>query len=96
MLESNTQVMNNDLKTMVKDAKVLLNAATAMSGEKAEAVRKRGMRLLSMALTKAREKKELADSMQVIVLDDKDVLENLGFAIICAVGLGILAGFFLG
>jgi len=95
MLESNSQVMNKDLKSMFKDVKALLHSATTLTGEKAEAVRKRGMRLLNFALTKEREMEKFAASKHIVVLDEVDVLDNLGFAIISAVGFGILAGLIL-
>lgn len=95
MLESNSPVITNDLNTMFKDAKALLHAATTLTGEKAEAVRKRGMRMLNFAQMKEREIQERATSKHLVVLDEGDVLENIGFAIISAVGFGILAGLIL-
>lgn len=81
---------------MIGDAKALLNAATVMTGEKAEVVQKRGLRLLNMALSKARAKKELATGNRIAVLADNYVIENPWLAITTAAGLGILVGVILG
>ena len=53
MLEQNISTVNNDVKTLVKDAQALFTAATALTGEKAEELRGRGMRALDTALAKA-------------------------------------------
>ena len=55
MLETNISTVNNDVKTLVKDAQALFTAAAALSGEKADEVRSRGMRVLDAALVKAHE-----------------------------------------
>ena len=47
MLEQNISTVNNDVKTLVKDAQALFTAATALTGEKAEELRGRGMRALA-------------------------------------------------
>ena len=98
MLESNLKVVNNDVKTLVTDAQALFKAAAALTGEKAEEVRNRGMRLLDTALVKAQDAqasavvagKEMANSA------DDYVKENPWRAIATAAGVGLLVGVILG
>src|SRR3954470_1354395 len=70
--------VQTDVKTLVKDAQALLTAAAALTGEKAEELRGRGMAMLDVAMGKAgqvQEKatvkgKELAASADVYVKDN--------------------------
>ena len=59
MLEQNISTVNNDVKTLVKDAQALFTAATALTGEKAEELRGRGMRALDTALRRLSESEAL-------------------------------------
>jgi ElaB/YqjD/DUF883 family membrane-anchored ribosome-binding protein len=87
-----------DVKTLVKDAQALLNAAAALTGEKAEELRGRGMQLLDVALGKASQvqgqalvkSKELAHTADVYVKD------NPWRTIAAAAGVGLLVGVILG
>ena len=98
MLENNINTVNNDVKTLVKDAQALLSAAGALTGEKAEEVRVRGMRTLEAALAKAHEAqahamvagKEMASTADVFVK------ENPWRTIAAAAGVGLLVGVILG
>jgi len=98
MLENNISTVNNDVKTLVKDAQALFTAATALTGEKAEELRGRGMRALDSALAKAHEAqagavqatKEMASST------DAYVKENPWRSIAVAAGVGLLVGVILG
>ena len=52
-LNGNMNAVQTDVKTLVKDAQALLTAAAALTGEKAEEMRGRGMQMLDVALGKA-------------------------------------------
>jgi ElaB/YqjD/DUF883 family membrane-anchored ribosome-binding protein len=93
--------MNNasaDVKTLVKDAQTLLTAAAALTGEKAEELRGRGMEMLDVAMGKASQVqgqamvkgKELAHSADVYVKD------NPWRTIAAAASVGLLLGVILG
>lgn len=93
--------MNNasaDVKTLVKDAQALLTAAAALTGEKAEELRGRGMQMLDVAMGKASQVqgqamvkgKELAQTADVYVKD------NPWRTIAAAAGVGLLVGVILG
>ncbi len=97
MLESNFKIVNNDMKTLVKDAQALFQAAAALSGEKAEEARGRGMRMLDTALVRAQEAQAgavVAGKAMAASADDY-VKENPWRIIASAIGLGLLAGVFL-
>lgn len=87
-----------DVKMLVKDAQALLTAAAALSGEKAEELRARGMQLLDVAMGKASQVqgqavvkgKELAHTADVYVKD------NPWRTIAAAAGVGLLVGVILG
>ena len=89
---------SSDMKALVKDAQALLTAATALTGEKAEEMRGRGMELLDKALGKASQYqgqalvkgKELAHTADVYVKD------NPWRTIAAAAGIGLLVGVILG
>jgi ElaB/YqjD/DUF883 family membrane-anchored ribosome-binding protein len=93
--------MNNattDMKALVKDAQSLLTAAAALTGEKAEDMRARGMELLDKAMGKAGQYqgqalvkgKELAHTADVYVKD------NPWRTVAVAAGAGLLLGVILG
>jgi ElaB/YqjD/DUF883 family membrane-anchored ribosome-binding protein len=93
--------MNNastDMKALVKDAQSLLTAAAALTGEKAEDMRARGMELLDKAMGKATQYqgqalvkgKELAHTADVYVKD------NPWRTVAVAAGAGLLLGVILG
>jgi ElaB/YqjD/DUF883 family membrane-anchored ribosome-binding protein len=83
-----------DVKALVRDAQALLGAAAALTGEKAEEMRTRGMELLDRALGKGREYqgqalvkgKELAHTADVYVKD------NPWRTVVAAAGVGLLVG----
>jgi ElaB/YqjD/DUF883 family membrane-anchored ribosome-binding protein len=98
MLENNISTVNNDVKTLVKDAQALFTAATALTGEKAEELRGRGMRALDTALAKAHEAQQsaVAAGKQVAQSTDAYVKENPWRSIAMAAGVGLLVGVILG
>ena len=97
-LNGNMNTVNTDVKTLVKDAQTLLTAAAALTGEKAEEMRGRGMQMLDVALGKASQVqgqaivkgKELAQSADVYVKD------NPWRTIAAAASVGLLVGVILG
>ena len=96
----NGTVNNNqtDVKTLVRDAQTLLTAAAALTGEKAEELRGRGMQMLDVAMGKASQAqgqamvkgKELAQTADVYVKD------NPWRTIAAAASVGLLVGVILG
>ena len=55
MLESNLEVVKKDMDALVKDAQELFHAAALVTGEKADELRNRGLRLLDASLDKAKQ-----------------------------------------
>ena len=98
MLESNLSVVNNDVKTLVKDAQSLFHAATALTGEKAEEARQRGMHLLDTALVKVQDAQAstLVIGKEMAASADHYVKENPWRAIAAAGSVGLLLGVILG
>jgi len=97
-LNGNVNTVTTDVKTLVRDAQSLLTAAAALTGEKADDMRHRGMELLDVALGKASQVqgqaivkgKELAHTADVYVKD------NPWRTIAAAAGVGLLVGVILG
>ena len=97
-LNGNVNAVTTDVKTLVKDAQTLLSAAAALTGEKAEEMRGRGMQMLDVALGKASQVqgqaivkgKELAHTADVYVKD------NPWRTVAAAAGVGLLVGVILG
>ena len=48
MLENNITTVNNDVKTLVKDAQALFSAAAALTGEKADEAKQRAAAIAKM------------------------------------------------
>ncbi len=97
-LNGNMNAVQTDVKTLVKDPQTLLTAAAALTGEKAEEMRGRGMQMLDVALGKASQVqgqaivkgKELAHTADVYVKD------NPWRTIAAAASVGLLVGVILG
>jgi len=97
-LNGSARDAGNDMKALVRDAQSLLSAATALTGNKAEELRERGMELLDQALGKAGRYqdqavvrgKELARTADVYVKD------NPWRTVAVAAGVGLLLGVILG
>lgn len=97
-LNGNMNAVQSDVKTLVRDAQTLLTAAAALTGEKAEEMRGRGMQMLDVALGKASQVqgqalvkgKELAHTADVYVKD------NPWRTIAAAASVGLLVGVILG
>ena len=88
---------SSDVKALVRDAQSMLSAAAALTGDKAEELRSRGMELLDRALGRtsyyqgqAMEKgRELAHEADVYVKD------NPSRTLAVAAGIGVLLGVLL-
>ncbi|WP_313704744.1 DUF883 family protein [Massilia sp.] len=97
-LDSSLNNASADMKVLVKDAQSLLTAAAAMTGEKADELRSRGMELLDRAMGKASQyqgqavvkSKELAHTADVYVKD------NPWRTVVAAASVGLLVGIVLG
>jgi ElaB/YqjD/DUF883 family membrane-anchored ribosome-binding protein len=97
LLESNLKAVNDDVKKLIKDAQALFLAAADLTGDKAEEMRNRGMRLLDKAVVTAQEAqadvrvagREMADSAESYVKD------NPWRALTTAAGVGFLVGVIL-
>lgn len=97
MLEANLKVVNNDMKSLVKDAQALFQAAASLTGDKAEEVRNRGMRMLDTALVKAQDAQAsaLVAGKEMAASADEYVKENPWRTITAAAGAGLLLGMIL-
>lgn len=89
---------STDVKSLVKDAQTLLTAAASLTGEKAEEMRTRGMKLLDSAMGKAGEYKTEAviKGKQYAEATDGYVKENPWRTVAVAAGVGLLLGAILG
>lgn len=98
MLENNISTVNHDMKSLVKDAQALFAAAAALTGEKAEEMRNRGMRALDTALSSAQEAQASAieAGKEIAHSADSYVKENPWRAIAAAAGVGLLVGVIIG
>ena len=96
-ISGSTYATQSDVKALVRDAQSMLTAAASLTGEKAEELRARGMKLLDQALggasllpTHAVEKgKELAHTADVYVKD------HPWRTMAIAGGVGVLIGLLL-
>jgi ElaB/YqjD/DUF883 family membrane-anchored ribosome-binding protein len=97
-IDASIKDASQDIKSLVKDAQAMLTAAAALTGEKADDLRGRGMELLDRALGKASQYqgqavvkgKELAHTADVYVKD------NPWRTVAVAAGAGLLVGVILG
>ncbi len=98
MITSNVQAINNDIQTLVKDAQTLLHSATSLTGEKAEEVRLRGVRLLDSALVKAHDAhaSALAASKEIATSADTYVRDNPWRVLAIATGVALVVGAIIG
>ena len=87
-----------DVKTLVRDAQTLLTAAAALTGEKAEELRGRGMQMLDVAMGKASQAQDqaLVKGKELAQTADVYVKDNPWRTIAAAAGVGLLVGVILG
>jgi ElaB/YqjD/DUF883 family membrane-anchored ribosome-binding protein len=97
-VETTTDQLVSDLKNVVSDAEALLNATSAQTGEKIQAVRARAeeslrnakARLSEIEQEAMRRAKEIADAT------DEYVRDNPWQSVGIAAGIGLLLGVLLG
>lgn len=84
----------NDMTSLVQDAKDLLTQASTATGEKAEALRAKGMELLETATRKAKDIQEVTvdTTKKVAAATDEMVHENPWKAVAISAGIGLLLG----
>ena len=88
----------NDMKALVRDAQSLLSAAAALTGNKADELRERGMELLDQALGKASKYQDQAmvKGKELARATDVYVKDNPWRTVAVAAGVGLLLGVILG
>lgn len=94
MLDSNLNAINNDVKTLIKDAQELFQAASTLTGEKAEEARNRAMRLLENAIAKGQDAQDrtTVTAKELAASADRYVKANPW----CSTGIAMGVGFLLG
>ena len=98
MLESNLRAVNDDMKLLINDAQALFQAAASLTGDKADELRSRGMRLLDAALLKAQNARNsaIASGNQIAASADGFVKENPWRVMATTAGVALLVGMLLG
>jgi ElaB/YqjD/DUF883 family membrane-anchored ribosome-binding protein len=93
-LNSGMHDAGTDVKALVRDAQSLLTAAAALTGEKAEELRGRGMELLDRALGKAGKYQDqaLVKGKELAHTADVYVKDNPWRTVVAAAGVGVLVG----
>ena len=98
MLTSNLKTVGNDMKSLVKDAQELFREATAVTGEKADELRIKGLNLLDVALSKAHDLQVAAveTTKEMAETADDFVQDNPWKAVAISAGVGFLLGYLIG
>jgi len=88
---------SSDIKDLVRDAQSMLSAAAALTGDKAEELRSRGMELLDRALGRAGRYQDAALEKGRELAHDADVYvkDNPYRTLAVAAGIGVLLGVLL-
>lgn len=88
------QDTTDDTRTLVRDAQSLLQAAAALTGQKADELRSRGMDMLDQALGKAGQYQDQAieKSKELARTADVYVKDNPWRTVLAAAGVGLLVG----
>jgi ElaB/YqjD/DUF883 family membrane-anchored ribosome-binding protein len=94
MLSSNIKTVQSDMRTLVRDAQDLFREATTATGEKADALRARGLSLLDAAMAKAQDLQAAAieTGKEMAETADNFVQENPWKAVAISAGVGLLLG----
>lgn len=97
MLESNLKAVNDDVKKLINDAQALFLAAADLTGDKAQEMRDRGMRLLDRAVLAAQgaQADAIVAGREMAESAESYVRENPWRALATAAGVGFLAGVIL-
>lgn len=98
MLEENLNLIDKDAHILIKDAQALFHAAAALTGQKADEMRNRGLLLLDTALERAKDvqSRTLGAAKDAALTANDYVKENPWRAVAVAGGFGILLGIALG
>ena len=94
MLATSVKTVRNDMGTLLRDAQELFREATAASGEKADELHQKGIKLLETASVKAQEFQAAAVETGKEVAESVDgfVQENPWKSVAIAAGVGLLVG----
>lgn len=94
-LNNSYQAVTKDFNQLVKDAQMLFEEATTLTGEKANETIKRGMELLDVASKKFHEAQNsvIDSAKQASDCTEVYVKENPWRAIGAAAGIGLIIGF---
>ncbi|MBV8665180.1 MAG: DUF883 domain-containing protein [Burkholderiaceae bacterium] len=94
MLATNVKTVRTDMKTLLRDAQELFKEATLLTGEKADALRQKGIDMLESATAKAQELQTAAveTGKEIVETTDDFVRENPWKAVAIAAGVGMLIG----
>ncbi|WP_375791672.1 DUF883 family protein [Glaciimonas immobilis] len=94
MQKSSFKTTRGDIRTLVKDAQDLFHEATINTGEKADALRVKGLELLDAAVTKAQDVQTaaFATGKEIAASTDNYVHENPWGAVAVSATLGLLLG----
>ena|SRR5665647_309895 len=94
----NVRVAGSEVRSLITEAERMLNEASSTTGEKAEELKKKGLKLLSSSISKAHELEKLAlDSAKAVASStDNLVHENPWGAIaisgVIGAGIGLVLG----
>jgi ElaB/YqjD/DUF883 family membrane-anchored ribosome-binding protein len=95
--DSNASEASSDVKALVRDAQSMLTAAAALTGDKAEELRSRGMELLDRALGRAGSYQDQAieRGRELAYEADVYVKDNPYRTLALAAGVGVMLGVLL-
>ncbi|MDW5419142.1 DUF883 domain-containing protein [Iodobacter sp. CM08] len=98
MFGSNSKPLNNDVASLVKDAKALLQSAKLLTGDKADEALNQGMLRLDTVLLMARDMQEsTVDAGKSMVCSAEECVKaNPWRSVALAAGTGLLLGAILG
>lgn len=94
MLANNVKTVRNDMGTLLRDAQELFREATVATGDKADELRQKGIKMLESASVRAQELQTAAIETGKEVAEGVDdfVHENPWKSVAIAAGVGLLVG----
>ncbi|MGN6701760.1 MAG: DUF883 family protein [Burkholderiaceae bacterium] len=97
MMASNIKTGRNDLWSLLQDAQELFREATSLTGDRAEALRDKGLSVLEVALDKAQTMQTTAfeTGRDMAATADDYVNENPWKAVMLSAGIGLVIGMLL-
>lgn len=92
------KAVNQDFHQLMKDAEMLFEEAATLTGEKANAVRQRGMEYLEVAMNKlhAAQTTVINSGKEMTACTDDYVKKNPWRSVGAAAGVGVLIGLLIG